>query len=40
VIGELQQMDLAIATARRGWIRAEEILNTRPLTKVRDWLGG
>ncbi|HSA37614.1 MAG TPA: DNA polymerase/3'-5' exonuclease PolX [Methanoregula sp.] len=38
--GELQQMDLAIATARRGWLVAEDILNTRPLPKVRDWLGG
>ena len=38
--GELQQMDLAIATARRGWLGAEEILNTRPLPRVRDWLGG
>ena len=38
--GELQQMDLAIATARRGWLGAGEILNTRPLPLVRNWLGG
>jgi DNA polymerase (family 10) len=37
--GELQQMDLAIATARRGWLGAEEILNTRPLPGVRNWRG-
>lgn len=36
---ELQQMDLAIATARRGWLVAEDILNTRPLLGVRNWLG-
>jgi DNA polymerase (family 10) len=36
--GELQQMDLAIATARRGWIGAEEILNTRPLPGLRNRL--
>jgi DNA polymerase (family 10) len=38
--GELLQMDLAIATARRGWIGAEEILNTRPLPEFRNWLRG
>jgi DNA polymerase (family 10) len=38
--GELQQMDLAIATARRGWLGAEEILNTRPLPGLRNWLRG
>lgn len=38
--GELQQMDLAIATARRGWLGAEEILNTRPFSGLRNWLRG
>ncbi|HSQ92962.1 MAG TPA: DNA polymerase/3'-5' exonuclease PolX [Methanoregula sp.] len=36
--GELSQMDLAIATARRGWLSAEDILNTRPLDGVQSWL--
>jgi DNA polymerase (family 10) len=38
--GERQQMDLAIATARRGWLGAEEILNTRPLSGLRNRLRG
>jgi len=36
--GELQQMDLSIATARRGWMGADEILNTWPLPGLRNWL--
>ncbi len=38
--GELQQMELAIAIARRGWLVAEDILNTRPLPGLRNWLRG
>jgi DNA polymerase (family 10) len=38
--GDLSRMDLAIATARRGWVTADEILNTRPIGEVRKWLGG
>jgi DNA polymerase (family X) len=30
----LGNMELAIATARRGWARAPDILNTRPLSKL------
>jgi len=37
---ELSQMDLAIATARRGWLGTAEILNTRPLPGLLDWLRG
>ena len=36
----LRQMELGIATARRGWVTAEEIVNTRPLAGLRAWLGG
>ena len=27
-------MELAVATARRGWARPEEVVNTRPLAEV------
>ncbi len=37
--GELAQVDLAVATARRGWITADEVLNTRSLAGVRAGLG-
>ena len=30
----LGNMELAVATARRGWARPEEVLNTRPLPEV------
>ncbi len=36
---ELSQVSLAIATARRGWITADGILNTRPLSGIQEWLG-
>ncbi len=38
--GELSQMDLAIATARRGWLDADVILNTSPLASLRERLHG
>jgi len=38
--GDMAQMALGIATARRGWVTAEEIINTRPLEGLRAWLGG
>ncbi|MGB7787615.1 DNA polymerase/3'-5' exonuclease PolX [Methanoregula sp.] len=38
--GDLAQMQLGIATARRGWVTAEEIINTRSLEGLRAWLGG
>ena len=37
--GDLAHMRLSIATARRGWISTDEILNTRQLDGVRNWLG-
>jgi DNA polymerase (family 10) len=30
----LQNMELSVATARRGWATAAEVLNTRPLLEV------
>jgi DNA polymerase (family 10) len=38
--GDLQQMQLGIATARRGWVTAEEIINTRRLEGLMGWLKG
>jgi DNA polymerase (family 10) len=35
---DLQQIELSTGTARRGWLTAEEIINTRPLAGVRTWL--
>jgi DNA polymerase (family X) len=37
--GEFSQMDLALATARRGWLGSGEILNTRPLPGIQQWIG-
>jgi DNA polymerase (family 10) len=36
---DLAHMRLGIATARRGWISADEIVNARPLAGLRTWLG-
>ena len=30
-----RQMRMGVGTARRGWVRPEQVLNTRPLTEVR-----
>ncbi|HXX56072.1 MAG TPA: DNA polymerase/3'-5' exonuclease PolX [Methanoregula sp.] len=35
---DLRQIELAVATARRGWVGAGEIINTRPLAGLREWL--
>ena len=35
----LRQMALAAATARRGWVSADEIVNTRSPADLRAWLG-
>ncbi|MCK6456234.1 MAG: DNA polymerase/3'-5' exonuclease PolX [Phycisphaerae bacterium] len=35
---QLEQMELGVRTARRGWVRAEDVLNTRPLPAVRKWI--
>ncbi|MBN2561119.1 MAG: DNA polymerase/3'-5' exonuclease PolX [Phycisphaerae bacterium] len=37
-VPQLEQMKLGIVTARRGWVRAKDVLNTRPLPAVRKWL--
>jgi DNA polymerase (family 10) len=34
-IGELDFLKLGIGQARRGWLRAADVLNTRPLTQLR-----
>jgi DNA polymerase (family 10) len=36
---ELQEIRYGIATARRGWLTAGEIVNTRTISGLRDWLG-
>ena len=33
-VGGLDRMELAVATARRGWAIAADVLNTRPLSRV------
>jgi len=35
---QLEQMRYGVTTARRGWLSAEQVLNTRPLPLVRQWL--
>ncbi len=35
---QLEQMGYGIKTARRGWVRASDVLNTRPLPSVRAWI--
>jgi hypothetical protein len=30
-----RQMDLAVMTARRGWVESRHVLNTRPLAELR-----
>jgi DNA polymerase (family 10) len=35
---ELEEIRFGIATARRGWLTAGEIVNTRALSGLRDWL--
>ena len=36
---ELQEIRFGIATARRGWLTTGEIVNTRTLAGLQDWLG-
>ncbi len=36
---ELQEIRYGIATARRGWLTAGEVVNTRTVAGLRDWLG-
>jgi DNA polymerase (family 10) len=34
-VAQLAQMRYGVATARRGWLRAKDVLNTLPLPSVR-----
>jgi DNA polymerase (family 10) len=34
-----RQMTFGVATARRGWVEAADVINTRPLDELRAWLG-
>ena len=36
--GQLAQMSYGIMTARRGWLKADDVLNTRPLAVMRLWI--
>jgi len=35
---QLRQMEFGIRVARRGWLSADNVLNTRPLTLVKKWI--
>ena len=35
---QFNQMRFGIATARRGWVRAEDVINTMPLPNLRKWI--
>jgi len=37
-VAQLDQMKFGIMTARRGWLRADDVLNTRPLAALRRWM--
>ncbi len=37
-VAQLAQMRYGITTARRGWLRAKDVLNTLPLPSVRKWI--
>ncbi len=37
-VAQLGQMRYGIATARRGWLRPKDVLNTLPLAAVRKWI--
>jgi DNA polymerase (family X) len=37
--GELAEIRLGIAVARRGWLTAKDIVNARPLSDLERWLG-
>jgi hypothetical protein len=35
-VGGLANITLSVATARRGWATAEDVVNTRPLRSILD----
>ncbi len=37
---EFDNLDFGIGQARRGWLESKDVINTRPLREVRDWLAG
>ncbi len=37
-LGGLKDMEYGVFTARRGWVEAEEVINTWPLNKLENWL--
>jgi DNA polymerase (family 10) len=37
-IEDLDMMRYGVTTARRGWARAEDVINTWPIAKIRRWL--
>jgi len=39
-LGELDFLAYGIDMARRGWIRAEDVMNTRPRTEFLEWVAG
>jgi DNA polymerase (family 10) len=38
VLDHLGNLELGVATARRGWIEKTEVLNTRPATELVSWV--
>jgi len=36
---QLELMRFGIATAQRGWVTPQNVINTHGLTKLRAWLG-
>ncbi|MCG8407943.1 MAG: DNA polymerase/3'-5' exonuclease PolX [Phycisphaerales bacterium] len=37
-VAQFDQMKLGVATARRGWARAKDVINTLPLPSLRNWI--
>jgi DNA polymerase (family 10) len=37
---EFDNLDFGIGQARRGWLESKDVINTRLLREVRDWLAG
>src|SRR5262249_7979245 len=39
-LGELDNIDLGVATARRAWIGPDQVVNAMPLERLLAWAGG
>jgi DNA polymerase (family 10) len=37
---DLDLLHFGVATARRGWVQAEKVINTRKTDRLLAWLGG